>query len=282
MWEANHVWLIFALVVVWTAFPSAFAAIMATLSVPLTAVAFGVILRGSAFAFRKSVTEPALRRLFGAAFALSSVVTPFFLGAATGAIASGRVPTRVGAGDVLRSWLNPSGVLGGVLAVGVCSYLAAVYLCADARRAGEDDLAEGFRRRAVLMGALVGVVALAGIAVLHQDAPRLFGRLTGVALPVIFASAALGLASLVLLAVRRYVAVRVTAALAVTAVLWGWAVGQYPMLLGTHLDIGEAAAPEAVLRPLIAVLAGGTALLVPSLLLLYGMFQSEPGDEVAV
>ncbi|TMD90697.1 MAG: cytochrome d ubiquinol oxidase subunit II, partial [Chloroflexi bacterium] len=176
VWEANHVWLIFALVVVWTAFPSAFAAIMATLSVPLTAVAFGVILRGSAFAFRKSVTEPALRRLFGAAFALSSVVTPFFLGAATGAIASGRVPTRVGAGDVLRSWLNPSGVLGGVLAVGVCSYLAAVYLCADARRAGEDDLAEGFRRRAVLMGALVGVVALAGIAVLHQDAPRLFGR----------------------------------------------------------------------------------------------------------
>jgi len=282
VWEANHVWLIFALVVVWTAFPSAFAAIMATLSVPLTAVAFGVILRGSAFAFRKSVTEPALRRLFGAAFALSSVVTPFFLGAATGAIASGRVPTRVGAGDVLRSWLNPSGVLGGVLAVGVCSYLAAVYLCADARRAGEDDLAEGFRRRALLMGALVGVVALAGIAVLHQDAPRLFGRLTGVALPVIFASAALGLASLVLLAVRRYVAVRVTAALAVTAVLWGWAVGQYPMLLGTHLDIGEAAAPEAVLRPLIAVLAGGTALLVPSLLLLYGMFQSEPGDEVAV
>ena len=282
VWEANHVWLIFALVVVWTAFPSAFAAIMATLSVPLTAVAFGVILRGSAFAFRKSVTEPALRRLFGAAFALSSVVTPFFLGAATGAIASGRVPTRVGAGDVLRSWLNPSGVLGGVLAVGVCSYLAAVYLCADARRAGEDDLAEGFRRRALLMGALVGVVALAGIAVLHQDAPRLFGRLTGVALPVILASAALGLASLVLLAVRRYVAVRVTAALAVTAVLWGWAVGQYPMLLGTHLDIGEAAAPEAVLRPLIAVLAGGTALLVPSLLLLYGMFQSEPGDEVAV
>ena len=282
VWEANHVWLIFALVVVWTAFPSAFAAIMATLSVPLTAVAFGVILRGSAFAFRKSVTEPALRRLFGAAFALSSVVTPFFLGAATGAIASGRVPTRVGAGDVLRSWLNPSGVLGGVLAVGVCSYLAAVYLCADARRAGEDDLAEGFRRRALLMGALVGVVALAGIAVLHQDAPRLFGRLTGVALPVIFASAALGLASLVLLAVRRYVAVRVTAALAVTAVLWGWAVGQYPMLLGTHLDLGEAAAPEAVLRPLIAVLAGGTALLVPSLLLLYGMFQSEPGDEVAV
>ena len=282
VWEANHVWLIFALVVVWTAFPSAFAPIMATLSVPLTAVAFGVILRGSAFAFRKSVAEPALQRLFGAAFALSSVVTPFFLGAVTGAVASGRVPTRVGDGDVLRSWLNPSGVLGGVLAVGVCSYLAAVYLCADARRAGEDDLAEGFRQRALLMGTLVGLVALAGIAVLHQDAPRLFGRLTGVALPVVAASAALGLASLTLLRVRRYVAVRVTAALAVTAVLWGWAVGQYPMLLGTHLSVTEAAAPDAVLRPLIAVLGGGALLLVPSLVLLYAMFQSGAGEEVAV
>ena len=282
VWEANHVWLIFTLVVVWTAFPSAFAAIMATLSVPLTAVAFGVILRGSAFAFRKSVGDPRLQQLFGAAFALSSVITPFFLGTVVGAIASGRVPTAVGSGDVLHSWLNPSGVLGGVLAVGVCSYLAAVYLCADARRAGEDDLAEGFRRRALLMGTLVGLVALGGIAVLHQDAPRLFGRLTGVALPVIFASAVLGLASLVLLATRRYLAVRATAALAVTAVLWGWAVGQYPMLLGTHLDIAAAAAPGAVLGPLIAVLAAGTAVLLPSLLLLYAMFQRAPEEDVVV
>jgi cytochrome d ubiquinol oxidase subunit II len=282
VWEANHVWLIFALVVVWTAFPTAFAPIMATLSVPLTAVAFGIILRGSAFAFRKSVSEPALRRLFGAAFALSSVVTPFFLGTVAGGIASGRVPAELGAGDILHSWLNPSGVLGGVLAVGVCSYLAAVYLCADARRSGEDDLAEGFRARALLMGVLVGLVALGGIGVLHHDAPRLFDRLTGPALPLIFASAALGLASLVLLGARRYVAVRVTAALAVVAVLWGWAVGQYPMLLGTHLGIDEAAAPAAVLRPLVACLAAGTALVLPSLLLLYSMFQSGPGEDVAV
>jgi len=118
--------------------------------------------------------------------------------------------------------------------------------------------------------------------VLHQDAPRLSGRLTGVALPVIFASAVLGLASLVLLATRRYLAVRATAALAVTAVLWGWAVGQYPMLLGTHLDIAAAAAPGAVLGPLIAVLAAGTAVLLPSLLLLYAMFQRAPEEDVVV
>ena len=275
VWEANHVWLIFALVVVWTAFPTAFATVMATLAIPLTAAAFGIILRGSAFVFRKSVSEISLQQIFGAAFALSSVLTPFFLGTVVGAVASGRVPERLGAGDVLHSWVNPSGMLGGVLAVGVCSYLAAVYLCADLRRAGEDDLAEGFRRRALLMGVLVGLVALGGIAVLHGDAPRLFGRLTGPALPLIFASGALGLASLALLAVRRYVAVRVTAALAVVAVLWGWAVGQYPLLLGTHLSIDAAAAPEAVLRPLVVVLAGGTVLLLPSLALLYGIFQSD-------
>ncbi len=279
VWEANHVWLIFALVVVWTAFPTAFAAITATLSIPLTAVAFGVILRGSAFAFRKSVSEVGLQRLFGASFALSSVVTPFFLGTAAGAIASGRVPATIGEGDVLHSWITPTGLLGGVLAVGICSYLAAVYLCADARRSGEGDLAGRFRRRALLMGVLVGVVALGGIEVLHQDAPRLFSRLTGPALPVIVVSGVLGLASLVLLQLRRYVAVRVTAALAVVGVLWGWAVGQYPMLLGTHLSIDEGAAPASVLRPLVVCLVAGTALLVPSLLLLYGLFQSDPGSE---
>ncbi len=280
VWEANHVWLIFALVVVWTAFPTAFAAIMATLSIPLTAVAFGIILRGSAFAFRKSVSELALKRLFGASFAVSSVVTPFFLGTVAGGIASGRVPVLLGDGDVLRSWLNPSGALAGTLAVGVCSYLAAVYLCADARRSGEDDLAEGFRGRALLMGVLVGVVALGGIAVLHQDAPRIFDRLTGPALPLIFVSGALGAASLLLLVTRRFVAVRVTAALAVVAVLWGWAVAQYPMLLGTHLSIDEAAAPESVLRPLLACLVAGTAVLLPSLALLYRIFQTNPGGDV--
>ena len=278
VWEANHVWLIFALVVVWTAFPSAFAAVMATLAIPLTAVAFGIILRGSAFAFRKSVTELSLRRAFGAAFALSSVVTPFFLGTVTGAIASGRVPARLGAGHLVGSWLNPSGVLGGVLAVGVCSYLAAVYLCADSRRDGEDDLAEGFRRRALVMGVLVGLVALGGIEVLRHDASRLFDGLTGRALPLIFASGALGLASLVLLIMRRYIAVRATAALAVVAVLWGWAVGQYPMLLGTNLSLTDAAAPDAVLRPLVVVLAAGTLLLLPSLWLLYSLFQRAPGQ----
>src|ERR1700719_1010931 len=104
VWEPNHVWLIFALVVTWTGFPTVFAAITSTLYVPLTVVAFGVILRGSAFAFRKVVSEPALQRIFGASFALSSVLTPFFLGMVAGAIASGRVPLGVARGDIVTSW----------------------------------------------------------------------------------------------------------------------------------------------------------------------------------
>ena len=108
VWEANHVWLIFALVVVWTGFPTVFAAIASTLYIPLTAVAFGIIFRGSAFAFRKAVSELALQRVFGAAFALSSVITPFFLGTIAGAIASGRVPPGTARGDVIGSWLSPT------------------------------------------------------------------------------------------------------------------------------------------------------------------------------
>lgn len=273
VWEANHVWLIFVLVTLWTGFPTAFAAIMSTLYVPLTLAAFGVILRGSAFAFRKSVSEVSLKRLFGATFALSSVLTPFFLGTVAGAVASGRVPPGNAAGDAVTSWLNPTSLLGGTMAVGVCAYLAAVYLCADARRDDDDALAGYFRRRALVTAVVVGVVAFAGIFVLRADAPRLYDGLTGRALPLMVVSALAGLASLRLLARRRYNVARVTAALAVTAVLWGWGAGQYPYLLEPSFGVDEAAAPTATLRPLLVTMAVAAVLVVPALALLISMFQ---------
>jgi len=277
IWEANHVWLIFVLVVLWTAFPPAFAAVASTLYIPLTLAAVGVIGRGAAFAFRKAVAELPLKRLFGGAFALSSVLTPFFLGTVAGGVASGRVPPGNAAGDVLTSWWNPTSVLGGTLAVGVCAYLAAVYLTADAARSGEPDLAEQFRRRALLAGVVVGVVALAGIAVLRADAPLLFSGLTGRALPLIVLSAVAGAASLALMWWRRFTLVRVTAALAVTAVVWGWAAGQYPDMLPGRLTIEAAAADRAVLQATLGSLAVGAALLVPSLVWLFVLFQRVPG-----
>jgi cytochrome bd ubiquinol oxidase subunit II len=276
VWEANHVWLIFVLVVLWTAFPPVFAAIASTLYVPLTLIAFGVIARGAAFAFRKAVTELAARRLFGAAFALSSVVTPFFLGTVAGAVASGRVPPGNALGQPLGAWWNPTSVLGGALAVVVCAYLAAVYLTADASRAAEPALAERFRRRALGAGVVAGALALGGIAVLRADAPRLYDGLTGRALPLIAVSAAFGLASLALLLLRRFTAVRVTAALAVVAVLWGWAVGQYPQMLEPNLTVEAAAASPATLRATLASLGVGALLLVPSLAWLFFLFQRRP------
>ena len=178
VWEANHVWLIFVLVMLWTGFPEAFAAIASSLYVPLTLVAVGIILRGAGFAFRKAVTGVALERLFGATFAASSVITPFFLGTVAGAIASGRVPAGIAEAHPIRSFVNPTSVLGGVLAVVACAYLAAVYLTADARRAGDPELVEAFRRRALASGAAAGAVVLGGIGVLHADAPELFDGLT--------------------------------------------------------------------------------------------------------
>ena len=132
VWEANHVWLIFVLVVLWTCFSEAFGSIMLTLFVPLSLAALGIVLRGSSFAFRKEVYRTSSRRNFGAAFAISSVVVPFCMGAVAGAIASGRVPAGGVAGDTWDSWINPTSILGGVLAVCVCAYLAAVYMVWDA------------------------------------------------------------------------------------------------------------------------------------------------------
>ncbi len=148
VWEANHVWLIFVLVVFWTCFPVAFGSVASTLAIPLFLAALGIIFRGGTFAFRGSAgprTRPAVRALF----ALSSLLTPFFLGAAVGAVASGRVPVGNAAGDPVASWWNPTGALAGALAALTGVYLAAVYLAADARRADAPDLAEAFRLRAL-------------------------------------------------------------------------------------------------------------------------------------
>ncbi|MEW1848099.1 cytochrome d ubiquinol oxidase subunit II [Nonomuraea angiospora] len=273
VWEANHVWLIFVLVVLWTGFSRGFAAAVTTLYIPLTLAAFGIIARGTAFAYRKSVDALGMRRFFGAAFALSSLLTPFFLGAVVGAVASGRVPPTIGAGDVVSSWVNPTSLLGGALAVLVCAYLAAVFLCGDARRDGEHDLAGAFRRRALTAAVVTGAVGLIGIAVLRTDAPRLFEGLTGYGLPVVLVSVAAGLTALGLLLARRYIAARIASALAVTAILAGWAVAQYPYLLLPSLTVEQAAAGSATLFALLIALSAGAVILIPALVYLYTLFQ---------
>jgi cytochrome d ubiquinol oxidase subunit II len=273
VWEANHVWLIFVLVVMWTCFPGLFGAVSSTLWIPLTLAAFGVIARGSSFAFRKTVTETWQRRIFGAAFAASSVITPFFLGAAAGAVASGRVPPGVGRGNAITSWWNPTSVLTGILAVIVCAYLAAVYLTADARRSGDSGLTAEFRRRALAAGITAGAVAAAGLIFLHSDAPALAHGLAHRGLPLVVVSAVAGVISLGLLYRQHFLTARLTAAAAVTAVLWAWALAQYPHLLNPSLTITAAAATRTVLSATLVSLGIGAVLLVPSLTWLYVLFQ---------
>jgi cytochrome d ubiquinol oxidase subunit II len=281
VWEANHTWLIFCLVLLWSGFPSAFAAIMTTLYIPLGIAAFGIVLRGSAFAFRKVSMRTAEQRLNGIAFASSSVITPFCFGTVAGGIASGRVPTT-GHGDPLTSWLNPTSILGGVLAVLTCAYLAAIFLTAEAHRENDPDLEEWSRRRAVAAALAAGIVALAGLFVLRHDAHRLYSRLLDPGWPLIALTCVAGLTALLAMLRTHPLppgTVRPLAAIAVAALLAGWGTAQYPYLLGTHLDLDTAAAPSSTMTALAVVALAALLLVVPSLVWL--LFLTHRGDLVA-
>src|SRR6185369_2126082 len=169
VWEANHVWLIFIFVILWTSFPEAYASITLTLFVPLTIAALGIVLRGASFAFRKAVVTLRFRRAFGGGFALSSVLVPYCMGAVAGGIASGRVPAGGKAGDPVDSWVNPTSVVAGVLAVALSGYLAAVYLVWDARRI-DDGKVDYFRRRALGAAVVAAVTVVVGLFVVRADA----------------------------------------------------------------------------------------------------------------
>ena len=272
VWEANHVWLIFVLVVAWTAYPTAFGSIASTLAVPLFVAALGIILRGTAYALRSGApqdreTEGATGFVFG----VSSILTPMALGAAIGAIASGRVPVGNAEGDLVTSWLNATSIVIGALAVATAGYLAAVYLAGDALRAGAAQLADAFRVRALAMGLVAGALAVGGLVVLREDARPLFDDLTsGSGLVAVLVSALAGLATLGLVHAGRYEPARVSAALAVAAIVAGWGIAQSPDLL-PGLTIEAAAAGRPTLWALLISIAAGLVILVPSLVLLYGL-----------
>jgi cytochrome d ubiquinol oxidase subunit II len=269
VWEANHVWLIFVLVVCWTAYPVAFGSIASTLAVPLLIAALGIIVRGIAYAMR-SATEPGRQELLvGGVFALSSLLTPFALGAAVGGIASGRVPVGNAAGDMWSSWLNPTSVMVGMLAVATAAYLAAVYIAADAARLDDQDLVGAFRVRALTAGVCAGALAVAGLGALAADAEPLFDDLVaGAGLPALLISGAAGITTLALVRNWRFEAARYSAGLAVAAIIAGWALAQQPTFL-PGLTIEEAAASDATLVATLVGLVAGLVIVLPSLFLLF-------------
>lgn len=272
VWETNHVWLIFVLVVCWTAYPTAFGSITSTLSVPLFLAGIGIILRGTTYALRSGTATAREQRVIEVAFAISSILTPFALGAVIGGIASGRVPVGNAKGDLVSSWLNWTSVFVGVLAVATAAYLAAVYLAADAVRIGRSDLARAFRARALATAIVAGGLALGGLAVVHHDARRIWDGLTnGGGLAAVLVSGAAGVATLALVWRWRFGLARVSAALAVAAIVAGWALAQRPQFL-PGLTVEEAAASHSALVAVIVGVALGALLLVPALVLLFALF----------
>ncbi|NQV07544.1 cytochrome d ubiquinol oxidase subunit II [bacterium] len=270
VWEANHVWLIFVLVYLWTAFPEPFASIASTLWIPLTLAALGIIFRGSGFAFRKWAVTLRVARAYGIAFAGASVVTPFFLGAIAGAVASGRVPAGNAAGDPWTSWINPTSVLGGLLAMVACAFLAAVLMTREADAVGNTPMVEYFRARAMAAGATGGLLAFAGIFVLRADAPDLFDGLTSPGGVIALAGSAIGgLAALALVHQRHFVTARGAAVIATVAVLWGWGIGQYPDVLPGAVTIEGSAASSVVLWSLLGAFLLAGLIAVPALVYLY-------------
>jgi cytochrome bd ubiquinol oxidase subunit II len=269
VWEANHVWLVFVVVVCWTAYPVAFASIFSTLGVPLLIAGLGVILRGTAYALRSGRPSRRQDSVIGLIFSLSSVLTPFALGLAVGAIASRRVPVGNAASDPLGSWINPTSILIGVLAVAISAYMAAVFLAADAARQRDPAMTRALRRRALIAGLVTGVLAIGGLVVLHQDAPTLFDALVdGPGLAAIGVSVAGGCGTLVLVGRWRFEPARYTAAVAVAAILAGGALAQSPTFL-PGLTVEEAAANDTTIVVLLAGLMLGALVVVPSLAVLF-------------
>ncbi len=272
VWEANHVWLVFVLVVCWTAYPVAFGSIFSTLALPLFIAAVGIILRGTSYALRGQLEAAPGERGSERVFALSSILTPFALGTVAGAIATGRVPVGNARGNLVTSWLNPTSVTIGVLAVATSSYLAAVYLAADAQRMGERELEHAFRWRALWAGVAAGAFAAAGLLVMRlEDRPIWHGVSSDGGLAMVIVSAAAGLTTLIFVGRSHFGLARASAALAVAAIVAGWALAQEPRFL-PGLTVSQAAAGRSTLVAVIIATAAGAVVLVPSLILLFSLF----------
>jgi cytochrome d ubiquinol oxidase subunit II len=244
---------------------------MTAAALPLWLAAFGIVLRGAGFAFRKEVETVQWQRLSGAAFAFSSLIVPFFLGTVIGAIASGRVPASPAHAD-LAVWTGPTSLLIGALFVAVCGYLAATFLTREASRRSDDRLRRYFALRAAVAGAVSGLLSLATLVEIHSSNPALFHGLTHRALPLVIVSAACGLAVIASLATGRSQALRPLSVLGVAAVVWGWGVAQYPALLpGTGLTLTTGAAPHSILVTVVVVFVAAAVLVGPSFLLLFSL-----------
>jgi cytochrome d ubiquinol oxidase subunit II len=279
IWEANHVWLILVVVLLFTAFPPAFSRLMTLLHIPLTLMLLGIVLRGSAFTFRSYDSQrDSVQRRWGRIFAIASIFTPLLLGIILGAIATGklsaaRLSNPASFAEVyVQPWLAPFPIGVGALALVLFALLAAVYLTVEAKDAA---LREDFRRRALWAATAVAVVAAMNLYLARAYAPLVWSELTEGSLAMGFriGAAISALGAMASLWLRRFRWARVAAAIEVSLILWGWALGQYPYLVPPDLTVDNSAAPPATLRLLAIALIAGLALLLPSLRYLFKVFK---------
>ena len=269
VWEANHVWLIFMVVLLFSAFPPAYATLSTTLFIPIHLVLVGIVLRGAAFVFRAYSPRAVGQRqrgaqTWGAVFGMASLITPLLLGCVLGALSSG---------DATKgTWLAPIPILFGVFAVMLCAYIAAVYLCLETDAALQED----FRTNALLAGTVVVVLMVVAIPILRAYAPHLFDGLIGIrAAPVVAIGVIATLLSGAALRSRRYRVARVATIVQVTSLLGGWALAQHPYVVYPEMTVYNIAAPADTLRFILISTPFGMALLLPSLWLLFRIFKGQ-------
>ena len=272
VWEGNHVWIVFGLVIFWTGFPPAVSAVFIALFVPLSLSLLGILFRGIGFAFRHEAERLPMKQLSGGLFAASSVMAPFFLGTVVGAVATGRVPAHP-TGNVWSAWTTPTALVTGVLFVAACAYIGAVYLVADSDRRGEPELVRYFSRRAVAAGLVTGALGATNVVLMHWSAPYVFHRLFGPALPLVAVSVAAGITALALVYLGRPKLIRVPAAIAVACVVAGWGVAQYPWVLPGELSLPAASAPASALQAELGVMLLAAVFVLPSFAWLYWLQQ---------
>ena len=283
IWEANHVWLILIVVLLFTGFPRGFAAMMTALNIPLTIMLLGIVVRGTAFVFRKyAPRKDEVQRRWSAAFGAASFFTPFFQGVTLGALATGRI--RVENGQVttgfFAGWLTPFALACGVYALGLFAFLAAAYLTVDTKE--QPDLQNDFRRRALWAGLALAPIALVVFFTSKRDAPEMYHGLTSWWAPLLLAWTSLfAVGALAALWWRRFTVARIAAIGQVTLILIGWSLGQYPYLVAPDITINNSAAPAITLQLLVLALGLGAIVLLPSLAFLFHIFKGKGRDKVS-
>ncbi len=277
VWEANHVWLIFVIVILFNAYPPVFAGLSRALWVPLLLVVMGIVFRGASYAFRgASKDRPVEKSGWEILFAVASTATPFFLGTSLGAIVSGQLAiTSRGEfhGDVLRDWLSPFSMFFGFYTVVMCSFLAAVLLYRESVLMGDRELDDLWRRRTLSTGLWMGLLSSVGLIMVWREAPELSTALWRTAWPLIALSIISGASAWIATWMQRATWAVGCAAIAVASVIWGWGVAQYPVLIPPDITSAAVRAPDKVLWMMLAVIGIGATLLLPALAYLFALFK---------